>query len=129
MLGRHQVASLAATAVDFLTMIGAVELLHIPPAIATGAGATFGAVTNFTLGRKYTFKGTHGAIGPQMIRYALVSGASALWNALGEYVFHDVLRVEYVVARLIVAVAVSFAWNFPMQRYFVFRAASASSQT
>jgi hypothetical protein len=31
------------------------------------------------------------------------------------------LGVPYLLARAIVAVAVSFGWNFPLQRYFVFR--------
>jgi putative flippase GtrA len=61
-----------------------------------------------------------------MARYAIVSAASAVWNAAGEWLFHDRLGVEYVVARVIVAVIVSFTWNFPMQRYFVFRAATSS---
>jgi putative flippase GtrA len=50
----------------------------------------------------------------------VVAGASAGWNALGEHLMHDVVGMEYVLARVLVAIAVSLLWNFPMQRRFVF---------
>ncbi len=105
-------------------MVLVVELLRLSPVIGTAAGATCGALTNFQLGRHFTFgaRGDHPA--PQALRYALVSAASAGWNALGEYGLHDRLGVQYFWARTVVAVAVSLCWNFPLQRHFVFRAAS-----
>jgi putative flippase GtrA len=121
LLGRHQIASLVSTAVDFGLMVLAVELLHLPAAIATLLGATCGAITNFQLGRHWIFEARHEGAGSQAVRYALVSGASAGLNALGEYAAHDVLGLQYLAARAIVAVAVSLFWNFPMHRHFVFR--------
>jgi putative flippase GtrA len=124
MLGRHQIASILATAVDFGAMVLAVELLRASPVLGTGLGATCGAVTNFQLGRHFTFVARDEHPAPQAARYAVVSAASAGLNALGEYGLHDLLGVQYVAARAIVAVAVSFLWNFPLQRYFVFKTAS-----
>ncbi len=121
MLGRHQLASIVSTAVDFGVMVLVVEVLKRSPVFGTLVGATCGAVTNFQLGRHWTFEARHEGAAPQALRYAGVSGASAAWNALGEYVAHNLLGVPYLLARAIVAVAVSFGWNFPMQRYFVFR--------
>lgn len=127
-LGRHQIASFISTAVDFGTMVLAVELLHFSPVAGTIAGASCGAVTNFQLGRHFTFAAHHEHVGHQALRYALVSGASAGLNALGEYALHDVLGVQYFGARAVVAVAVSLFWNFPLQRYFVFRAARQAAE-
>jgi putative flippase GtrA len=56
----------------------------------------------------------------QVLRYGIVSIASLLLNALGEFVVHDRLRVQYVAARLVVAVLVSVAWNYPLHRAWVF---------
>ena len=42
-------------------------------------------------------------------------------NALGEWLVHDRLGVQYLLSRALVAVVVSLAWNFPLQRHFVFR--------
>jgi putative flippase GtrA len=118
--GRHQVGALTATAVDFLVMVALVELLRAPPAMAAATGALAGATTNFILGRRWVFRARSGAVLAQAGRYAAVSAASAGWNALGEYVLHDAGHVGYVVARVVVSVVVGLAWNFPLQRRFVF---------
>ena len=66
---------------------------------ATLVGATCGAITNFQLGRHWTFEARHEGAGTQAVRYVLVSGASAGLNALGEYAAHDVLGINYLAAR------------------------------
>jgi putative flippase GtrA len=119
-LGRHQVGSLVATAVDFGTMIACVEGLGISPVLATALGATLGGVTNFGLGRTWIFRNHAGRLGGQALRYALVSGGGAAWNALGEHVVHDRAHIQYILARALVSIAVSLLWNYPMQREFVF---------
>jgi putative flippase GtrA len=119
-LVRHQLGAAAATAVDFATMILAVERLGLTPVVATAIGASVGAVTNFLLARAWIFRRRSGHWAAQGVRYAIVSGASAGLNALGEHLLHDVARVDYVGARVVVSVAVSLLWNFPMQRHFVF---------
>jgi putative flippase GtrA len=110
-----------ASAVDFGTMIACVERLRLSPVAATAIGATLGAVTNFCLGRAWIFRRQSGGAGSQAARYAIVSLASAGWNSLGEHLIHDLARVQYVLARALVALVVSLLWNFPMQRRFVFR--------
>ncbi len=122
MFGRHQIASLLSTVVDFGTMIAVVELAHLSPDIGTGLGATLGAVTNFQLGRHFTFVAREERAAPQAARYAVVSAASAGLNTLGEHLLHHVLGVQYMAARVVVSIAVSLFWNFPLQRFFVFRA-------
>ena len=120
-LGRHQVGAAMATLVDFATMISLVELLGVSPVVGTAIGAPMGAVTNFALGRAWIFRGHSGHWLAQAIRYALVSGASAGWNTLGEQLVHGLGHVQYVLARALVSIAVSLLWNFPMQHRFVFR--------
>jgi putative flippase GtrA len=115
------VGALVATGVDFSIMVAAVELLHLPAAFAAACGAVCGAVTNFLLGRRWVFRAHSGAFAGQAARYAAVSAASAGWNALGEYLLHDGARVEYVIARVVVSLVVGLAWNYPLQRSFVFR--------
>jgi putative flippase GtrA len=115
---RHQLGALAATALDYALMILAVERLGVTPPAATALGATLGGVANFLLGRSWIFRAGSGAWSAQAARYALVSGGSAAWNALGVFLLHD---VPYVWARVAVSLAVSVLWNFPAQRRFVFR--------
>jgi putative flippase GtrA len=125
-LGRHQLGSLVATMVDFGTMIALHEGLHLSPVLGTAIGATLGGITNFSLGRTWIFRSQSGKLGSQAVRYALVSGASACWNALGEYLLASLLRVPYVTARAVVSIMVSLLWNYPMQREFVFREGRAA---
>lgn len=120
LLLKHQLASVITTAVDFGTMIGLVELAHANPVWATPVGATAGAVTNFLLGRRLVFAGGGGNLAGAGVRYALVSLCSLGLNTAGEHLLFAVLGVQYLLARALVAIAVSLLWNFPMQRYFVF---------
>jgi putative flippase GtrA len=119
---RHHAASIIATGADYLVMILGVEVLHLRPVAATAMGAFSGGITNFTLGRRFTYKRTDVPARGQAWRYAIVSGASLGLNTAGEYLFHDVFHIEYLLARVITSVIVSNAWNYPMQRYFVFSA-------
>jgi putative flippase GtrA len=120
-LGRHQVGSLVATAVDFGTMILCVEALGVSAVAGTALGASLGGVTNFALGRTWIFRNHSGRLGGQALRYAVVSAAGAGWNALGEHVVHDRAHIQYILARALVSIVVSLLWNYPMQREFVFK--------
>ena len=122
LLGRHQLASIVSTAFDFGAMALLVQLASVPPSIAAIGGASLGAIVNFQLGRRYTFRAHGSPAGPQALRYAQVSAVGALLNGGGELALHDGLGAPYLPARLVVALAVSLFWNLPMQRRFVFRA-------
>jgi putative flippase GtrA len=87
---------------------------------ATAVGAFCGAVTNFTLGRVFTYKVSDAPVLGHAVRYVLVSGAGLGLNAAGEYLFAIVLGVQYLAARVITSIIVSTAWNYPLQRSFVF---------
>lgn len=103
-------------------MVATVELLHGSPVAGTVAGATLGAVTNFLLGRHWTYRGARGDVQRQAVRYLVVSAASLGLNAFGEYLLAHRLGLQYVGARVITATIVSNAWNYPMHRFFVFAA-------
>lgn len=119
---RHHLTSVIATCVDFLCMVASVELLNVSPVAATAIGAAVGGVSNFILGRYWIYRQASGApVEMQLARYVVVSLVSLALNTWGEHLFANVLNVQYVVSRVITAVIVSNAWNYPMQRFFVFR--------
>jgi putative flippase GtrA len=121
LLGKHQLASIIATIVDYSVMIAMVSVVGLTAVEGTVIGASTGAITNFTMGRHFTFRATRGNARSQFVRYLLVSAASLGWNALGEHLLANLLGLQYILARLITGTLVGFIWNFPMQRYFVFR--------
>ena len=96
------------------------------PVWGTAIGATVGAATNFLLARHWTYRRRlGGAVEVQLARYLPVSLTSLALNAAGEHLFANVMHVQYVLGRVITAVIVSNAWNYPMQRFFVFGDRSA----
>jgi putative flippase GtrA len=119
-LVRHPVSSVAATAVDFGIMIALVSGAGLPPSAGTASGAACGAAVNFALGRWWVFRARRVGAAGQASRYALVSFGSLVLNALGVHLLAEMGHVPYVAARVVVAVAVSFAWNFVLHRFFVF---------
>jgi putative flippase GtrA len=106
-------------------MTSLVELFAVAPATAALSGAFLGALINFTLNRRYTFRtAAQSPAGAEARRYALVSAASALLNAGGEYIGTNWLGAPYFFVRVVVSVAVSLGWNFPLHRSWVFRSAA-----
>ncbi|HEY2745242.1 MAG TPA: GtrA family protein [Polyangia bacterium] len=120
LLSQHQLSSLVATGADYVVMIALVSLCGLSPIWGTVIGALFGAVTSFTLGRRWVFDAQKGDLGGQALRYAMVSALSLCCNAGGEWLL---LRVglQYIVARVVTSAIVGIGWNFPMHRHFVFR--------
>jgi putative flippase GtrA len=138
LLGRHQIAAAAATAVDFATMIALVELAGMHPPFATVLSASAGGVTNFTLGRLWAFRSIHrGSLGSQAARYALVCAGGALLN--GSFLAAVLAVVQgasppldsqlYVFVRAVVSLLVSLAYTYPMHARFVFRATRGPHST
>ena len=119
--GRAQLASLAATAVDFGTLFFATEVLGVWYVASTGMGAFLGAVTNFLLNRYWSFEATHVTWGPQAARYGLVSAGSLGLNMLGVYAFTDGLGLKYGLSKVVTALAVGLLFNFPLHRRYVFK--------
>ena len=119
-LRRSQVASLAATIVDFTSLIFLVEVAHVWYVAATATGAFNGAVVNFILGRHWSFKAYDGSVRGQIVRYAVVSAISLVLNSLAVYLLTEYAGIHYAFSRAISAVSVGVLFNFPLHRHFVF---------
>ena len=124
LVGQHQFSSLVATALDYAVMIACVSLFGLTPVWGTVLGALCGAVTNFTLGRRWVFAAQGGSVVGQALRYALVSGVSLLGNAGAVWLLGRT-GMHYIVARVLGSIVVGIGWNFPMHKFFVFRAPPA----
>jgi putative flippase GtrA len=117
---RSQVTAFLATVVDFGMVFGLVEIVKVWYVAATAIGAFSGAVTNFLLNRHWSFNAAHRGWGGQAFRYALVSGGSLALNTAGVYAVTDGLGLHYAASVILVSLFIGFAYNYPLQRYFVF---------
>ncbi len=120
-LGRSQVSSIVASALDFGVYFGATELLGVWYVFSAGLGAFCGAVTNFLLNRNWSFEADGARWKPQALRYALVSSGSLGLNMLGVFVFTDLLGLQYGASKVVTSLAVGLFFNFPLHRRYVFK--------
>jgi putative flippase GtrA len=116
-----QVAAFIGTAVDFGVVIFLTEIVGMWYVISNAIGATCGAITNFFLGRNWVFSSTQNKISHQAFRYFLVATGSMVLNTLGVYLLTEFTALNYIYAKIIVAVLIAFTFNFLLQKYFVFK--------
>ena len=122
LLGRHQLAAVAATAIDFAVMITLVELLRVSAPAATLLGALAGGVSNFTLSRVWAFAKRHdGSLASQAWRYAMVCAGGALLNAGAMAVVLAAVATPYALVRVAVSILVSALNTYPLHTRVVFR--------
>jgi putative flippase GtrA len=117
---RNTLTSVFTTAVDFFTLTGLVELVHINYVLATWIGTVVGSLSNFSINRWWSFQASWQPRSGQFFRFVLVQvGASAL-HTVGVWLFTRFLGLPYPVSKLVVATLVYLAWNYPMNRWLVF---------
>lgn len=109
-----------ATLVDVSVLVHMVQ--HgAPIAVAAFSGAAAGAVMNFAWNKYVAFRDRSPISPRQLVRFGLVSVATALLMALAMHIVAVMLGVPYLLAKLICAVVVFVAWTYPAQRRLVFR--------
>ena len=116
---RSALTSIFTTSLDFAVLAALVELGHVGSTLATFIGTVVGSSSNFAINRAWAFR-TNGAAGPQAARYLATQLGSAALHTSGVWLLVR-LDVRYMVAKVVVSIAAYLAWNYPMNRWFVFR--------
>lgn len=127
-------SSQAASWIDMFMSFAFFAWLGIQPWLATICGAAAGGITNCIINYKFTFHAQGCPWKAVAVKYILVWLGSVAFNSLGtEFFFrlfnswqwvHEITDNEDVIfgaVRLAVSLIVSLAWNFLMQRNFVYR--------
>jgi putative flippase GtrA len=120
-LVRSILTSIFSTAVDFGTLMGLVELFDVHYVLATFLGTLTGFVANFLINRHWAFEATKGKLHWQVVRAVPVQAGSTGLQTLGVWVFDSFLGLRYWSAKIVVATLVYMCWNYPMNRFWVFR--------
>lgn len=124
-LWRNSVAALVATGCDAACYQWGLRVALWDPGLATALGAVVGGVVNYGLNRVWTF-GSRQKKMPQMLRYA---GVCALGGVISSVAVHlwawAAPDASAVVIWLVVKCAASWGYSLPMQRFYVFKSASA----
>jgi putative flippase GtrA len=117
---RSALTSLLTTVFDFAVLTGCVELLHVNYVLATWLGTVVGSLSNFAINKHWAFHGSPLALRNQLVRFVLVqAGASAL-HTLGVWLLTRFGGLPYLGSKTVIAALVAMAWNYPLNRRFVF---------
>ncbi|MCH5221422.1 MAG: GtrA family protein [Muribaculaceae bacterium] len=105
----------------------------LSPALATAIGAVCGGILNCFMCYRFTFRSKGVDWRAVMVKYIIIWIGGVALNSYGTewlfYLIHDWDWLEelgfkrdgyYAAARLTVSLLVSWFWNFPMQRCFVY---------
>ena len=118
---KAQAASFFASIVDYLVTISCVELLGFWYVMGSGTGTIVGGITNFSLGRQWVFRGGERARYIQAVRYFIVWAGYLLLATAGVYLLTHLGGFNYIVSKISVTLFLAIAYNYPLQKRFVFR--------
>ena len=118
------VVGVLATPAHYLTLILLVEVGDVSPVAGTIAGSAVGALANYLLNRRYTFKSSkaHFDTVPKFMSVALGTG---ILNALLVFLGVDLLGIHYLLVQFI-ATLVVFLTNFLLNSVWTFREGKAT---
>lgn len=113
---------LIGTAAHFATLAALVEGIGVDAVVASGWGFAAGALVNYLLNRRLTFRSDapHAVALP---KFLAVAGAGFLLNTLLMLVGLSWLHFHYLLAQALATLLVLF-WNFAGNRLWTFRAPS-----
>ncbi len=117
--GRAQLASLAATAVDFGVTAGAGRLTEWFAAAGV-LGTVCGGMMHFCLGRTWVFAARGKRTRTQVLRYGTVWMGNLVLSAAGMYVVGRLTGLHPLAGKAMVSVLLAATYNYFMQSHFVF---------
>lgn len=108
-----------ATLAHYSLLLFCVELLQLPPWLASVYGALLGALVSYVLNRGFTFSGTIKSHKTSFVRFFIVSIFGALSNGVLVWIGTIVFEINYLIAQLI-ATLITFLTTFKINKYWTF---------
>lgn len=131
---RSAVSSQTSGWVDFAVSFVFFQWIGFSPLFASALGAVAGGIVNCIINYRFTFHADGVDWRAVVVKYVIVWIGSLLLNSFGTDILYNIIKdwdwLETIgfkkagyfsAARLFVALIVSWAWNFMLQRYFVYR--------
>jgi putative flippase GtrA len=107
------------TAAHYSTLIALVQLVHVHPVPSSAVGFTVGALVNYSLNYRVTFRSTK-LHWDSMPKFFLVAIVGLALNTGIMALLTGPLAMHYLVAQII-ATATVLAWTFTANRLWTFR--------
>jgi putative flippase GtrA len=107
------------TLAHYSTLIALVQVSHINPVVASGVGFTIGALVNYALNYRLTFRSTK-LHRDSMPKFFLVALSGLVFNTMIMELVTVILKQHYLVGQVLATATVLF-WNFTVNRFWTFR--------
>ncbi|MFZ0595581.1 MAG: GtrA family protein [Flavobacterium sp.] len=120
-----QVAAFLGGITDYGVMIVLTEVFKVHFTFSILISGTVGAIINFGINRLWVFKNQPGYsnnINNQLFKFALVVLGSISLKSFGTLILQKVFQIDYRIGRLITDTFVSYGFNYPLIKNWVFKA-------
>ena len=118
---KAQLASIMATGVDFLVTFLLVQGAGLWVVAAGAAGTISGGITHFLVSRGWVFQAREGKWQGQVGRYLLVWLGNLLLNVSVFFLLTHYTGMNYLLAKVIIAIGVAVFYNYVLQKRYVFK--------
>lgn len=126
---KAQISAFAGGSCDYLIMIFFTEIIGLHYTASIVIGGIIGSVINFSLNKKWTFRiedtPYKHSIRTQLLKFIAVVINSIFLKTVGTYLITTYLDVDYRISRVLTDLIVSIAFNYTLQKYWVFKKAIA----
>ncbi|WP_242695945.1 GtrA family protein [Desertivirga brevis] len=121
--GKAQVAALSGGLSDYAIMIALTEVFLVKYTISIVFSGIVGAAINFSLNRRWAFSNEdfQSSLRSQIVKFSIVIGGSVLLKSAGTYLLTETTGLDYKVSRVAVDLLISYSFNYPLIRYWVFK--------
>ena len=119
-----QVAAFLGGVTDYGLMILLTEVFKLHFTFSILISGTVGAVINFSINRFWVFKNQSGYSSPinsQLLKFTLVALGSISLKSIGTLTLLKVFQIDYRIGRLMTDLFVSYGFNYPLIKNWVFR--------
>ncbi len=116
-----QLSSLVSTAADWLITLVLTEVFNFWYLFSGITGTLCGGIINFLINRNWVFSDNQTKTLHQLSKYVLAWVGYFGLSVLGLYILTDLLKINYMVSKITIAILLGFIYNFLMQKHFVFR--------
>lgn len=119
---KAQIASVLATAVDFLVMRLIVQIAGLAFVVpASAIGTILGGVTHFLVSRTWVFRAGEGRWTVHLGRYLLVWAGNLILSVSVLFLLTRYTSINYLVAKIGIAIGLAVFYNYVLQKRFVFK--------
>ncbi|MBE8713615.1 GtrA family protein [Sphingobacterium hungaricum] len=120
---KAQLSAFIGGMVDYGVMLLCKEVFGFSVTNAIRVSGTVGAVVNFSINRFWTFKDSKNStpIGNQLWKFVIVVIGSIFLKSHGTPILSEITGIDYKITRLMIELIVSLGFNYPLQKYWVFK--------